>query len=69
MMPDSLLGGLPVLLPRAEPPQGISTGLAQCSIKAVPLPGGVPGCPASGNLLPSPNTMKELIVLGRQDTL
>lgn len=30
---------------------------------------GVPGSPAGGNLLPSPGTVKELIVLGRQDTV
>ncbi|TMS02728.1 Serine/threonine-protein kinase pim-3 [Larimichthys crocea] len=29
---------------------------------------GVPGWPAGGNLLPSPSTVKELIVLGLQDT-
>lgn len=29
----------------------------------------VPGSPAGGNLLPSPSTVKELIVLGRQDTV
>lgn len=58
------------LLPRAEPEYrdfppvwlSIHQKLRHCQR-------GVPGCPAGGNLLPSPSTVKELIVLGRQDTV